>query len=189
MLTHSLQTGWCRQRTITTIEIQVGITCFNSLQTGRCVARKVSYVTPFDITVSFQFPSNGKVCCERYKKTVAATMPRRFNSLQTGRCVASRQKFWGSHTHYRVSIPFKREGVLRDQRSSNTESRESLFQFPSNGKVWLRATAEEASRLYPDRFQFPSNGKVCCEQRQKRRAACTQTGFNSLQTGRCVARR
>ena len=35
-----------------------------------------------------------------------------------------------------------------------------LFQFPSNGKVYPKATLEEIHCFYLNGFQFPSNGKV-----------------------------
>ena len=62
-----------------------------------------------------------------------------------------------------VSIPFKREGVLRerDKRSSGSLTQsESLFQFPSNGKVCCELICKP--KLI-NKFQFPSNGKVCCK--------------------------
>ena len=61
-----------------------------------------------------------------------------FNSLQTGKCISS-GSLWKStgRSSLSVSIPFKRESVSQgDILQSVMEMTE--FQFPSNGKVYLK---------------------------------------------------
>ena len=119
---------------------------FNSLQTGRCVASRELRDENRHTSPSFQFPSNGKVCCKSYKSEMKGhILSKCFNSLQTGRCVASRRCHLNEvymNSMKLVSIPFKREGVL---------------QGPSerfSGHISMKELSE---------FQFPSNGKVCCK--------------------------
>ena len=68
-----------------------------------------------------------------------------------------------------VSIPFKREGTCELLGNLFRSDYEVEFQFPSNGKARVNATAAE-SRRNRSTFQFPSNGKArvnsCCNNRQ-----------------------
>ena len=76
-----------------------------------------------------------------------------FNSLQTGRCVASVVFYKGdSHVRKKVSIPFKREGVLQ----ATPVEVEKSFNSLQTGRCVAR-------NRDLDKFQFPSNGKVCCK--------------------------
>ena len=109
-------------------------TCFNSLQTGKCIESKYCFMHEVPHIVVFQFPSNGKVH-RKSEKVVFRTIQLCFNSLQTGKCI-------------------KRKPSNRLQRPA------ILFQFPSNGKVHRKMAALEARGIQFERFQFPSNGKV-----------------------------
>ena len=84
-------------------------TCFNSLQTGKCIESKYCFMHEVPHIVVFQFPSNGKVH-RKSEKVVFRTIQLCFNSLQTGKCI--------------------------ERKPSNRLQRPAiLFQFPSNGKV------------------------------------------------------
>ena len=91
--------------------------CFNSLQTGKCIS---STLRPYCITLSekFQFPSNGKVYLKLWLPFTHHDNPALvgFHSLQTGKCISS---YW----------------LLIEN------SQRLLFQFPSNGKVYLKEVA------------------------------------------------
>ena len=39
------------------------------------------------------------------------------------------------------------------------------------------------------KFQFPSNGKVYSKTKNKRKGTLNNKSFNSLQTGKCIARK
>ena len=70
-----------------------------------------------------------------------------------------------------VSIPFKREGVSGRWHHSQYWNRK-MFQFPSNGKVYLDADLD--SHIGEIRaFQFPSNGKVYLDKFAEREAYFT----------------
>ena len=106
----------------------------------------------------FQFPSNGKVCCESYirkQERYCVTyqelplllrltdrwIEARFQFPSNGKvcCKIPVPLFFRVSYHAGVSIPFKREGVLRASLTLDT------------------------NEFWSIRFQFPSNGKVCCE--------------------------
>ena len=89
--------------------------------------------------------------------TLMPNWPRGFNSLQTGKriqsCKRERKK-----ERKRVSIPFKRESVAKAYVDGKYEGRITVFQFPSNGKAYPKATTALAM--------------------------ITTASFNSLQTGK-----
>ena len=60
---------------------------FNSLQTGKCIARTGCLQTFWERISKFQFPSNGKVYSKQ-KGSQILLEGSRFNSLQTGKCIA-----------------------------------------------------------------------------------------------------
>ena len=106
-----------------------------------------------------------------------------FNSLQTGKCIQS-DGIMAIADQGGVSIPFKRESVFKEILYIIRLGNVSLFQFPSNGKVYSKVAKvlrqrfekevsipfkresvfKEAVRASSHRrremFQFPSNGKV-----------------------------
>ena len=60
-----------------------------------------------------------------------------------------------------VSIPFKRESISKAVGFFHQRQRYSLFQFPSNGKVYPKCTSPSRGVIgLCHVFQFPSNGKV-----------------------------
>ena len=66
-----------------------------------------------------------------------------------------------SRNRYNVSIPFKREGVSKDNWNDIYIANADTFQFPSNGKVYpKRYNGTLNNDKTPVLFQFPSNGKV-----------------------------
>ena len=143
--------------------------CFNSLQTGKCIQRKVS-TEVMDLDYEFQFPSNGKVYSEnlilnlnRYQqgfnslqtgKCIQSRIIRRatgngvcFNSLQTGKCIQRRRRWTVlSKESTKVSIPFKRESVFRELKRRRISWHTVKFQFPSNGKVYSESYCNFSSR-------------------------------------------
>ena len=135
----------------------------------------------------FQFPSNGK----DFQNGING-----FTALYT----------------YRVSIPFKREGLselnllemrgipcpsfnsLQTGRSFRTKiiivsevyimADENKFQFPSNGKDFPNQGSGDTFKWFGIRFQFPSNGKDFPNSQSANLLTETPLSFNSLQTGR-----
>ena len=134
-------------------------TCFHSLQTGK----RISSV----------------------KRTERCTGGRRFNSLQTGKRISS--LFCVYHKGiFIVSIPFKRESVSQAKETTTAPERLSIcfnslqtgkrisskrndnrprktfhmFQFPSNGKAYLKLADPNYRFDEEESFQFPSNGKA-----------------------------
>ena len=112
-----------------------------------------------------------------------------FSSLQTGRCMQRTPYDQRASHQWQVSIPFKREGVLRALEEIFVPAGWSMdvFQFPSNGKVCCELTDYDMQEYVDIWFQFPSNGKVCCEDLLTTWNGLMILCFNSLQTGRYVA--
>ena len=138
---------------------------------------------------TFQFPSNGKVCCEflQFQSWIGV---RFFVSIPFKREGMLREYFQmdSAHPGTNVSIPFKREGMLRGASGILNLDQNLVFQFPSNGKVCCEQSKNSRFYDFNRLFQFPSNGKVCCELDRQRLQRRRGDGFNSLQTGRYVAR-
>ena len=149
-------------RELKRVEEEMG---FNSLQTGKCIqSEQAEKLLDIDIQ-EFQFPSNGKVYSKRrqvsdnrycqcwfqfpsngkvYSKSRASREcyeygQMRFNSLQTGKCIQSSKWEKARADISRVSIPFKRESVFKVIILWLIIFRRSLFQFPSNGKVYSKS--------------------------------------------------
>ena len=134
---------------------------FNSLQTGKCIASSnITAQEYFETTVSIPFKRESVLQVQVAELRINSEGSS-FNSLQTGKCIA------------RLNVDARTEYLLR-------------FQFPSNGKVYCkRGICHKPQTDY--RFQFPSNGKVYCKTGIKSPEAATLCGFNSLQTGKCIA--
>ena len=96
------------------LEGNTGLSGFNSLQTGKCIASRASETSSFTITI-FRFNSlqTGK-CIARTLAALTAIFALSFNSLQTGKCIARIQNL-----DFEVNLDL-------------------LFQFPSNGKVYSK---------------------------------------------------
>ena len=137
----------------------------------------------------FQFPSNGKVYCKNGSPVALGPNGTGFNSLQTGKCIASfGEVVSAADGEEEVSIPFKRESVLQEPTNQPTTVGALKFQFPSNGKVYCKTELQNHFGS-PALFPFPSNGKVYCKfplSDQERWQI--ESGFHSLQTGKCIAR-
>ena len=138
---------------------------FNSLQTGKYVARDLpnksgglhhrTFQFPSNGKVcskprtvpprksarrkKFQFPSNGKVCSKPGQPVMHKVIPR-FNSLQTGKYVAS------------------------DLDRSDKKMLAKSFNSLQTGK-YVASEIYEFQTWYEEKFQFPSNGKVCSKAR------------------------
>ena len=113
----------------------------------------------------FPFPSNGKV----HRKSVPISVAR---------------------VEFYVSIPFKRESASQANTASRADSR-------ANSNVSIPFKRESASQVQAKllingrlilTFQFPSNGKVHRKLSQAIFVVASGVGFNSLQTGKCIAR-
>ena len=68
----------------------------------------------------------------------------------------------------RVSIPFKRESLSKEEIAELIERDESEFQFPSNGKAYPKKHKRSSTGCL-SKFQFPSNGKAYPKTLQKGR--------------------
>ena len=118
---------------------------FNSLQTGKCIQR-IGIKSRHPPMLLFQFPSNGKVYSEMDPATDAALIFG-FNSLQTGKCIQRlRHILRLVQQRAKVSIPFKRESVFRENTLLQSMHLEQPFQFPSNGKVYSESPYFKPSR-------------------------------------------
>ena len=104
-----------------------------------------------------------------------------FNSLQTGKRIQSLVLWVLIRTFKKVSIPFKRESVSKEdlvvvktigaaevsipfKRESVSKGRESLaklksrkclFQFPSNGKAYPKSPASSEAMIFSNRVSIP----------------------------------
>ena len=160
---------------------------FNSLQTGKCISREAELVMKAAIR-KFQFPSNGKVYLK--SKIDSLTSCLEIVSIPFKReSVSQVTKSTVSYTCTCVSIPFKRESVSQAIKLKALEVQSELFQFPSNGKVYLKSCRLVNSLLTNavKLFQFPSNGKVYLKNGVYRGIRNLRR-FNSLQTGKCISR-
>ena len=85
---------------------------FNSLQTGKCIARNKSEpISKMLFAGCFNSLQTGKCIASCYTIT-SIHLKRCFNSLQTGKCIASETSDEDSDSGSQgVSIPFKRESV------------------------------------------------------------------------------
>ena len=111
-----------------------------------------------------------------------------FNSLQTGKCIA--RKIAASHANTRSSFQFPSNGKVygKPEGWEYVGKLDNLFQFPSNGKAYgkevppgISVPRVEVSIPFKreDVWQVAIVGWIL-HQRAK--------SFNSVQTGRCMAR-
>ena len=118
-------------------------------------------------TLPFQFPSNGKVYLKSFSGTygyvlsVWVSIPFKRESVSQEGTANFRESKW----HSKVSIPFKRESVSQGAFAAMKDIEHHLFQFPSNGKVYLKFSAQ---------IRIGMKEIV--------------GSFNSLQTGKCISR-
>ena len=113
----------------------------------------------------FQFPSNGKVYCKRiFQKR---------QNVNDGR----------------VSIPFKRESVLQAEYNHRMLRRfDSMFQFPSNGKVYCKFHDLFSVALLRYHVSIPFKRESVLQVLTQSQSTQNRiTSFNSLQTGKCIA--
>ena len=133
---------------------------FNSLQTGKGMASH-EYV-PGDIDIKFQFPSNGK----GYRKLRSLDWKIHNSEMvwfQFPSNGKGDRKYWRflHNRHYwrQVSIPFKRERVLRVSRSSLIRIAQWSFNSLQTGKGMASTPSPLSLEAELRLFQFPSNGK------------------------------
>ena len=168
--------------------------CFNSLQTGKCIQSHRAIRKRKVCRNTFQFPSNGKVYSEAYAYAASLTAkdPACFNSLQTGKCIQSQLKrnimFNNMNRFNSLQTGKCIQRPIRNELLATVEPIEPVFQFPSNGKVYSESTSTMYFNFnwrsfnslqtgkciqrrwsgnynpYPSKFQFPSNGKVYSEE-------------------------
>ena len=138
--------------------------CFNSLQTGKCIARFQALLW-YKVAEKFQFPSNGKVYSKEVtSSSLVSSRNAGFNSLQTGKCIASvSQMLSACGERFLVSFNSLQTGkcIASGNMPSGYTFNVYAFQFPSNGKVYSKSTKVDRFCLtHRKGFQFPSNGKV-----------------------------
>ena len=160
---NSLQTGRCIQSRFAHLWYQPCGKSFNSLQTGRCIQRQFSQRAQNGVHGRFQFPSNGKVY-PKERRSWFHTDKWEFQFPSNGKVYPKRLKRFLQTASTEFQFPFKREGVSK-------EKGETVF-----------------SAHCGSGFQFPSNGKVYPKSQRHNRCNSEATGFNSLQTGRCIQR-
>ena len=132
---NSLQTGRSF-RTIDKVTLStIDKTSFNSLQTGRSFRTVVNVLHIESSNEEFQFPSNGKVfpntCVIDHVCVVS-----KFQFPSNGKVFPNVCFRHFRHRHFRVSIPFKREGLSELSKMFQEIHKILEFQFPSNGKVF-----------------------------------------------------
>ena len=137
--------------------------CFNSLQTGKCIASKLL----------------GKPC---------VAMDYGFNSLQTGKCIASEKV----QPHYRPSRylcfnSLQTGKCIASKRTMLYNNIGTAFQFPSNGKVYSKLVMDVVEQHYKS-FNSLQTGKCIARVRWHGKCVERRKSFNSLQTGKCIAR-
>ena len=133
--------------------------CFNSLQTGKYVARSGISASLSRLAL-FQFPSNGKVCSKSIFGSETTPVASCFNSLQTGKYVARRPR--GAEPSGTDRFQFPSNGkVCSKTGPCGNKGPCGKFQFPSNGKVCSKSACRNDVPVSLPSFQFPSNGKVC----------------------------
>ena len=157
---NSLQTGKCIQRKIMECQRQE-FASFNSLQTGKCIQSDFDLGT-VDEEEKFQFPSNGKVypktrMVENVVEGLSVSIPFKRES------VSKVIKFSINlvKIKIRVSIPFKRESVSKAFPKTVYPSVQTAgFNSLQTGKCIqsMNNAKRHAKRIAE--FQFPSNGKV-----------------------------
>ena len=140
----------------------------------------------------FQFPSNGKVYSERSRnpplpcRHKKVSIPFKRESVFRDE-VSPSSIFDGWWFITPVSIPFKRESVFR-VRLGLVDQSTHRFQFPSNGKVYSESPHPKLHILgSPVRFNSLQTGK-CIQRISLGMTDELISGFNSLQTGKCIQR-
>ena len=100
--------------------LDLDVSGFNSLQTGKCFARKTTFGRKTTHTLAgFNSLQTGKVLCKTIKSFYGRVRNEHdlicFNSLQTGKCFASQtgRRPLNPCVTLRVSIPSKRESALQ----------------------------------------------------------------------------
>ena len=137
--------------------------CFNSLQTGKCISSErlfewdnafKSVSIPFKRESVSQDSQQGVIT----DICICVSIPFKRESVSQGNV-----EIYNGYKRNIVSIPFKRESVSQDFSDTSVRDIVALFQFPSNGKVYLKRDEgdEDCGRI---------------------------NSFNSLQTGKCISR-
>ena len=192
--------------------------CFNSLQTGKYIQRILDKEQQMRISTNVSIPFKRESISKENPNSgglgtgTDVSIPFKRESISKGLPLFWFPAFW----RY-VSIPFKRESISKGIRISRLgDFWQSMFQFPSNGKVYpktskrfswwsirlscfnslqtgkyIQSENPEARRKRNGirRFQFPSNGKVYPKPKMKKLTLITATiCFNSLQTGKYIQR-
>ena len=138
--------------------------------------------------IRFQFPSNGKVNSELKLMKSLLFIQSRFNSLQTGKWI---QRFVPPQTtvpwRTSVSIPFKRESEFRDIRFNRAEQfARAEFQFPSNGKVNSEEALEALQFVWNAIVSIPFKRESGFRVQHQIHKITIIMSFNSLQTGKGI---
>ena len=112
------------------------------------------------VSIPFKRESASKVSTWRKKHDWDVRIG--FNSLQTGKCIERMCLSFASSRWCRVSIPFKRESASKVEKPAYCCFLLCSTGFNSlqTGKCIERETYAEADQRGDTMFQFPSNGKV-----------------------------
>ena len=135
----------------------------------------------------FQFPSNGKADPKRMVVIILKCLAGLFQFPSNGKADPKLAHTGSVPVAFRVSIPFKRESISKDNTANRVWhkvwlcvsipfKRESIskvvitgnalgqdpgeFQFPSNGKAYPKGLIRQYQDAKFAEFQFPSNGKA-----------------------------
>ena len=141
------------------LKTRLSRTCFNSLQTGKCIQSVFggSNQRNNQVSIPFKRESGSKDKFDSSQGTRFSS----FNSLQTGKWIQRESKKYISSWWYSVSIPFKRESVSKE-------------------KIWFYVFHLETYVSIP--FKRESGSKVECLYQGSK----VIKGFNSLQTGKGI---
>ena len=137
---------------------------FNSLQTGKCLARTITGLAQLSFRVQVSIPSKRESAWQVRDSGLSSSLSLQnsFNSLQTGKCLASHffsENHAGekSFNSLQTGKCFARNCIIFSDPKWEVE-----FQFPPNGKVLCKLNVP-GDKLPSDEFQFPPNGKVLCK--------------------------
>ena len=185
---NSLQTGKCISREFFIEDGPSPELRFNSLQTGKCISSSgtdTSFVDADLVSIPFKRESVSQEFPQQQSRSFSQFC---FNSLQTGKCISSgvSHKYGGGQQWYCFNS--LQTGKCISSRSKyHAEVGIGMFQFPSNGKVYLKRMMRLTHLTcvwvsIPFKRESVSQDVSVWADRQH----CLS--FNSLQTGKCISR-
>ena len=158
---------------------------FNSLQTGKRIARRTvaPRTTKRIVSIPFKRESVSQVLnfAVIILISILVSIPFKRES------VSQAFYFHPATTNYEFQFPSNGK-AYRKLGNPSTPKEVKEFQFPSNGKAYRKSRLLGRLRSALS-FQFPSNGKAYRKQLTNYREHADRIGFNSLQTGKRIARK